>query len=137
MVATTSDFGRHGQPPTQPELLDFLACRLLEGGWGFFLLMMRRPPRSTQDRTLFPYTKLFRSEDDHDERRLGADGDRTRIWRDTRGRGRACRSEEHTSELQSHGLNSYAVFCLKKKKTNRQRTTLPQDTQKKNTNKTQ
>src|SRR5213596_3747268 len=27
------------------------------------------------------------------------------------------RSEEHTSELQSHGLSSYAVFCLKKKKT--------------------
>src|SRR5213596_3432036 len=25
------------------------------------------------------------------------------------------RSEEHTSELQSHGLISYAVFCLKKK----------------------
>src|SRR5213596_4328436 len=29
----------------------------------------------------------------------------------------AKRSEEHTSELQSHGLISYAVFCLKKKKT--------------------
>src|SRR5213596_3410011 len=28
------------------------------------------------------------------------------------------RSEEHTSELQSHGLISYAVFCLKKKNTN-------------------
>src|SRR5213596_4415206 len=27
------------------------------------------------------------------------------------------RSEEHTSELQSHGLISYAVFCLKKKNT--------------------
>src|SRR5210317_1533384 len=26
------------------------------------------------------------------------------------------RSEEHTSELQSHSENSYAVFCLKKKK---------------------
>src|SRR5213596_4394720 len=26
------------------------------------------------------------------------------------------RSEEHTSELQSHGLISYAVFCLKQKK---------------------
>src|ERR1043165_2046695 len=26
-----------------------------------------------------------------------------------------CRSEEHTSELQSRGLISYAVFCLKKK----------------------
>src|SRR5213596_4386551 len=28
------------------------------------------------------------------------------------------RSEEHTSELQSHGLTSYAVFCLKKKNGN-------------------
>ena len=28
------------------------------------------------------------------------------------------RSEEHTSELQSHSFISYAVFCLKKKKTN-------------------
>src|SRR5881275_3764477 len=26
------------------------------------------------------------------------------------------RSEEHTSELQSHGTISYAVFCLKQKK---------------------
>src|SRR3546814_6067739 len=30
------------------------------------------------------------------------------------------RSEEHTSELQSLMRNSYAVFCLKKKKTNKQ-----------------
>src|SRR6056300_1353755 len=29
----------------------------------------------------------------------------------------ASRSEEHTSELQSHSEISYAVFCLKKKKT--------------------
>src|SRR5213594_4601537 len=29
----------------------------------------------------------------------------------------AARSEEHTSELQSRTLISYAVFCLKKKKT--------------------
>ena len=28
---------------------------------------------------------------------------------------RYCRSEEHTSELQSHSFISYAVFCLKKK----------------------
>src|SRR6187399_2138440 len=27
----------------------------------FFFLMIRRPPRSTQQRTLFPYTTLFRS----------------------------------------------------------------------------
>ena len=29
------------------------------------------------------------------------------------------RSEEHTSELQSHSFTSYAVFCLKKKKKNK------------------
>src|SRR3546814_2773614 len=29
----------------------------------------------------------------------------------------ASRSEEHTSELQSHMRISYAVFCMKKKKT--------------------
>src|SRR5210317_2556589 len=30
--------------------------------------------------------------------------------------GDCCRSEEHTSELQSHSEISYAVFCLKKTK---------------------
>src|SRR3546814_9219907 len=33
---------------------------------------------------------------------------------------RTMRSEEHTSELQSLMRNSYAVFCLKKKKHNKQ-----------------
>src|SRR3546814_1583607 len=39
-------------------------------------------------------------------------------WRLRRGHllARAARSEEHTSELQSLMRNSYAVFCLKKKK---------------------
>src|ERR1051326_9370764 len=31
------------------------------------------------------------------------------------------RSEEHTSELQSHSFISYAVFCLKKKTKNHKR----------------
>src|SRR5216117_4321338 len=31
----------------------------------FFFLMLRRPPRSTQGRTVFPYTTLFRSPDDY------------------------------------------------------------------------
>src|SRR5213596_4093410 len=75
----------------------------------FFFLMIRRPPRSTQDRTLFPYTTLFRSPG----RRI-----RTRRYPGIRLAARTTtgRSEEHTSELQSHGLNSYAVFSLKKKK---------------------
>src|SRR3546814_7956865 len=46
-----------------------------------------------------------RTESGWDSRRIGS-------WRaDCRGR-----SEEHTSELQSLMRNSYAVFCLKKKK---------------------
>src|SRR3546814_7438768 len=36
--------------------------------------------------------------------------------------GRASRSEEHTSELQSLMRLSYAVFCLKKKKKQTQKT---------------
>src|SRR5216110_3943857 len=72
----------------------------------FFFLIIRRPPRSTQAHTLFPYTTLFRSERLLDillppPRPTAPDEDR---------------SEEHTSELQSRELNSYAVFCLKKKK---------------------
>src|ERR1035438_6867298 len=50
--------------------------------------MIRRPPRST----LFPYTTLFRSGCDNMEIL-----DHLRGWT----RCRSCRSEEHTSELQS------------------------------------
>src|SRR6059058_1553671 len=70
--------------------------------------MIRRPPRSTRRYTLFPYTTLFRSINHAcDEGRAGP----CRTRRDT------MRSEEHTSELQSRNDISYAVFCLKKKKT--------------------
>src|SRR5216110_3814215 len=73
----------------------------------FFFLMIRRPPRSTQAHTLFPYTTLFRPPDPAraPEARSPA-----------RPRAPRFRSEEHTSELQSRELISYAVFCLKKKK---------------------
>ena len=33
IVATPSNFGRLGQPPTHPELLDYLAVRLVKSGW--------------------------------------------------------------------------------------------------------
>src|SRR3546814_1075925 len=39
-----------------------------------------------------------------------------RLRRIPRWRDRRCRSEEHTSEIQSLMRSSYAVFCLKKKK---------------------
>jgi len=33
MVKTSNDFGRNGDRPTHPELLDYLAARFVEGGW--------------------------------------------------------------------------------------------------------
>src|SRR3546814_3943571 len=90
--------------------------------------MIRRPPRSTRTDTLFPYTTLFRSlgarrgvsERQPGEQPGGAGqvaepgGRRPETVRKRQCHGR---SEEHTFELQSLMRISYAVFCLKKKKT--------------------
>src|SRR3546814_8100443 len=81
--------------------------------------MIRRPPRSTRTDTLFPYTTLFRSVTSPG-RALSCTWCSTvkppnrsvRLAISSMGR-----SEEHTSELQSLMRISYAVFCLKKKKT--------------------
>src|SRR3712207_7528487 len=72
--------------------------------------MIRRPPRST----LFPYTTLFRSDDDHAEplearaqdergraRHRLAEPARRAHEEDAAGEVVLGRSEEHTSELQS------------------------------------
>src|SRR3546814_3224692 len=87
--------------------------------------MIRRPPRSTRTDTLFPYTTLFRSDEQdilspsRSRTRGGlATACRKRPWRRVWRHGFCdlChRSEEHTSELQSLMRISYAVFCLKKK----------------------
>src|SRR5436190_12095955 len=69
----------------------------------FFFLMIRRPPRST----LFPYTTLFRSRAPAARGRgAGRRSDPTR---------RHPRSEEHTSELQSHS-DLVCRLLLEKKK---------------------
>src|SRR6056300_1404008 len=76
--------------------------------------MIRRPPRSTLILTLFPYTTLFRT---RIRRRTAQLGDRgIRLLDAPRASRLPRRSEEHTSELQSHSEISSAVFCLKKKK---------------------
>src|SRR3546814_7405192 len=112
----------------------------------FFVLIIRRPPRSTRTDTLFPYTTLFRSQR-HSEREMtvlanllddkiedmieGGRPDEARsllqsVANDPHSEPQTAppqttpqssdRSEEHTSELQSLMRISYAVFCLKTKK---------------------
>src|SRR3712207_7723025 len=88
--------------------------------------MIRRPPRST----LFPYTTLFRSpqEADADHRRGPAADDLPGLRRG-RPRGRLPRTvdpgrrrdRKSTRLNSSHANISYAVFCLKKKKKNKNR----------------
>src|SRR5438477_6521485 len=83
--------------------------------------MFRRPPRST----LFPYTTLFRSSSRGEKNRTGCTplthtrclcalrvSPTASFWRRPR---RAGRSEEHTSELQSH-VNLVCRLLLEKKK---------------------
>src|SRR3712207_6962384 len=95
--------------------------------------MIRRPPRST----LFPYTTLFRSrrevedgdEESHHQHRINehpdADDNRDKPSqgnepeRDSQQNGRRQHKQDRKSTRlnSSHANISYAVFCLKKKKT--------------------
>src|SRR5690242_21184312 len=90
----------------------------------FFLLMIRRPPRST----LFPYTTLFRSPRHAHAGHAGglhpggsghlqgrSEDDLADQGAGDLGRRNAGRSEEHTSELQSH-VNLVCRLLLEKKK---------------------
>src|SRR2546427_8509515 len=75
--------------------------------------MIRRPPRST----LFPYTTLFRSYTswlDGDDEILPDDKAR---WLKLKGNLNAAEDRKSTRLNSSHSQISYAVFCLKKKKT--------------------
>src|SRR5438132_7031854 len=98
----------------------------------FFFLMIRRPPRST----LFPYTTLFRSRPVvHGEARMFALAE---CLDDVVAGGRQIdgnhvepgRSEEHTSELQSHSDLVCRLLLEKKKKKTNQNNNMPK---KKNT----
>src|SRR5207237_8764413 len=86
-----------------------IVCILLSF-FSFFFLMLLRPPRST----LFPYTTLFRSRvSDPIARAAGA----SRVFSVSTSSFTVfvTRSEEHTSELQSH-LNLVCRLLLEKKK---------------------
>src|SRR5258708_12842678 len=92
----------------------------------FFFLMIRRPPRST----LFPYTTLFRSRRGSDvvleqplDRHLLVGPDVVAV--SVQPVGRAVRSEEHTSELQSPDHLVCRLLLQKKKKNIPNSPTLP------------
>src|SRR5713101_8843326 len=91
----------------------------------FFFLMIRQPPRST----LFPYTTLFRSPASRARAAAGAARGKTP------GRESSpllpSRSEEHTSELQSH-VNLVCRLLLEKKKKD-EKTKTYQETKQKQT----
>src|SRR2546426_7502570 len=90
--------------------------------------MIRRPPRST----LFPYTTLFRSLSQADDRvqhgpRGAGEGPPVEGHRVLRAAAAAQEppavDRKSTRLNSSHLVISYAVFCLKKKKTDHARTT--------------
>src|SRR5256885_10238286 len=74
--------------------------------------MIRRPPRST----LFPYTTLFRSRD-RAPRFAAAYRDATTPNQPQLKSSRRDKDRKSTRLNSSHLVISYAVFCLKKKKT--------------------
>src|SRR3989442_6798021 len=74
--------------------------------------MIRRPPRST----LFPYTTLFRSPAAQPRFLIIADGEFGPLTSKTA----MIRDRKSTRLNSSHVRISYAVFCLKKKKNNKQ-----------------
>src|SRR5437588_9373189 len=87
------------------------SCSVVCVFFSFFFLMIRRPPRST----LFPYTTLFRS-------RAGPIARRVPLGSRAPTSTTCARSEEHTSELQSHS-DLVCRLLLEKKKKKREKAT--------------
>src|SRR5260221_10871626 len=83
--------------------------------------MIRRPPRST----LFPYTTLFRSRTIILEEWGWMRGNMSRRFTNWNFPINRCRSEEHTSELQSHSDLVCRLLLEKKKKTQSTRRVFP------------
>src|SRR5436190_18983007 len=98
-------------------VLLFTCASSLSLSFVFFFLMIRRPPRST----LFPYTTLFRSPAKAPTIRVKdqelphmPSGYPRDMW------GSSWRSEEHTSELQSHSDLVCRLLLEKKKQAPKQ-----------------
>src|SRR2546430_8784520 len=116
----------------------FSLCGFSYADFFFFFLMIRRPPRST----LFPYTTLFRSSPpipadkyfpappivdrrapgyfrkESSKRKLSEKANQKRCFARRQNVATARNRDRKSTRLNSsHSQISYAVFCLKKKKT--------------------
>src|SRR5256885_10837138 len=77
--------------------------------------MIRRPPRST----LFPYTTLFRSTLGDGKRNMIHGGEMAEAFGEALALNHGFGRDRKSTRLNSsHLVISYAVFCLKKKKSN-------------------
>ena len=70
IVRTTDNFGRTGEPPTHPELLDYLAGQLIDSGWSLKSLVRQ-----------IVLSRSFALATTHDEKAHATDPDNTLLWR--------------------------------------------------------
>ncbi|MBY0229800.1 MAG: PSD1 and planctomycete cytochrome C domain-containing protein [Gemmataceae bacterium] len=70
LVATPSDFGSQGERPTHPELLDWLACELIDSGWS-----LKRIHR------LIVASAAYRQASAHDRSKAALDPENKLLWR--------------------------------------------------------
>jgi hypothetical protein len=75
LVATPSDFGTRGEPPTHPELLDWLAATLMDDGWSTKQIIRR-----------IVLSRTYRQSSAASEAGLAADPENTLLWRMNRRR---------------------------------------------------
>ena len=72
LVATPNDFGRQSDPPSHPELLDWLASRLIENGWKL------KPMHK-----LILSSATWRQASQYQEQKAGKDLENRLLWRFT------------------------------------------------------
>lgn len=70
IVASANDFGVTGQPPSHPELLDFLADRFVESGWSVKTLIRE-----------ITTSRVYRMRSDMDEEAFAFDSTNSLLWR--------------------------------------------------------
>jgi len=70
IVASTDNFGLHGDRPTHPELLDYLATEFMEDGWSIKRLVRR-----------LALTRAYAMSSEYDADRYEADPENLLLWR--------------------------------------------------------